>query len=215
MRYFARIREITGLAEETLELPPDADTAALYTLLTTRYADLEGMRGHLRVARNLEFVDWDTALVDGDEIAFIPPVSGGDGSRFIVTTDPLSLDAVIALVRRPQAGAIATFCGVVRDHTGDRDVVRLEYDAYVPMARAKLREVAEQAASRWPVRVAVHHRHGSLDVGELAVVIAVSSPHRAEAFEACRFVIEQLKRDVPIWKKEISADGSEWIGRGS
>ena len=215
MRYFARIREITGVASEDLDLPPGADAAALYTLLSTRYADLEGMRAHLRVARNLDFVDWDTALQDGDEIAFIPPVSGGDGSRFIVTTEPLSLDRVLSLVRRPEAGAIATFCGVVRDHTGDRDVVRLEYDAYVPMARAKLREVAQRAESQWPVRVAVHHRHGALDVGELAVVIAVSSPHRAEAFEACRFVIEQLKLEVPIWKKEISADGSEWIGRGS
>ena len=153
---------------------------------------------------------------DGDELAFIPPVSGGsDDPRFAMTTAPLTLDAVIALVERPEAGAVATFTGVVRNHTKERKVVRLEYDAYVPMAERKLRETAEKAEERWPVRVAIHHRHGSLEVGELAVVIAVSSPHRAEAFDACRFVIEELKREVPIWKKEVSPDGEEWIGRGS
>lgn len=214
VRYFARLREITGVDEEQLELEDDATASTLYQTLAHRHAALDGLRPHLRVAQNLEFVDWDVLLCDGDEIAFIPPVSGGSGARFLMTTEPLRLDSVIDLVRRPEAGAISTFIGVVRDHTGDRDVVQLEYDAYVPMAEQKLRETAEKAEQQWPVHVAIHHRHGVLQIGEPAVVIAVSSPHRAEAFEACRFVIEELKREVPIWKKEISSDGDEWVGRG-
>lgn len=181
--------------------------------MAARHDGLLGVRNHLRVACNLDFVSWDHPLANGDEVAFIPPVSGGSG-RYVVTTEPLSLDAVVGLVRRPDAGAISTFSGCVRDHTGDRKVARLEYDAYVPMAELKLQETGETAEGRWPVRVAIHHRHGALEVGDLAVVIAVSSPHRAEAFEACRFVIEQLKREVPIWKKEVSPDGAEWVGRG-
>ncbi len=214
VRYFARLREITGVNDELIDLAAPADAASLYHELTTRYAALSGLRSHLRVARNLEFIDWEQALSDGDEVAFIPPVSGGSGARFHLTTSPLSLDAVVQLVSRPEAGAIATFTGVVRNHTGDRRVVRLEYDAYVPMAERTLQATGERAEALWPVRVAVHHRHGVLDIGDLAVVIAVSSPHRAEAFEACRYMIEELKRDVPIWKKEVSPDGSEWVGRG-
>lgn len=202
------------MSQEAIAIADGADAAALYAVLVERYPELSGLRSHVRVARNLEFVTWETALADEDECAFIPPVSGGSGTRFVVSESPLSVDAVIDAVRRPEAGAITTFQGVVRNHTGDRDVVRLEYDAYVEMAEQKLRETAETAESRWPVRVAVHHRYGALAVGDLAVVIAVSSPHRAEAFEACRYVIEELKREVPIWKKEISADGGEWVGRG-
>lgn len=213
MRYFARLREITGVAEESIELT-GRTAANLYTQLVARYAALDGLRPHLRVAQNHEFVDWDAELSDGDEIAFIPPVSGGSDNRFVMTTEPLSLDTVIDLVRRPEAGAISTFIGVVRDHTGVREVEHLEYDAYVPMAEKQLRATASRAEEQWPVRVAIHHRHGTLQIGEAAVVIAVSSPHRAEAFDACRFVIEELKREVPIWKKEVSPDGEEWIGRG-
>lgn len=212
VRYFARLREIAGCGEE--ERAHAATVEALFEGLVQSYPDLAPLRGHLRAAVNQEFVEWDTALHPGDEVVFIPPVSGGAPRRCVVTQAPLVLDDVVALVARPDAGAIATFVGSVRDHTGSRDVTRLEYEAYVPMAEKVLAQVVARAESQWPVRVAVHHRHGVLHVGELAVVIAVSSAHRAEAFEACRFVIEELKRDVPIWKKEVSADGESWIGRG-
>lgn len=213
VRYFARLREIAGLADELVELPADSDAAHAYDALCRRYPALGPLRGHVRVARNLDFVGWGATLHDGDELAFIPPVSGGSG-RFAMTTAPLSLDAVVDAVRRPDAGAIVTFVGVVRDHTGERKVERLEYDAYVEMAERQLEVTAERAEAQWPVVVAIHHRYGALDIGEAAVVIAVSSAHRPEAFEACRFVIEELKREVPIWKKEIGVDGSEWVGRG-
>lgn len=212
LRYFARLREIVGHADEAWPVAPTVD--ALFGQLIERYPDFAPLRSHLRVAVNQEFVDWETALAAGDEVVFIPPVSGGAPRRCVVTTAPLSLDDVVALVERPDAGAIATFSGTVRDHTGSREVVRLEYEAYVPMAQRVLERVVEDAQARWPVWVAVHHRYGVLAIGELAVVIAVSSAHRGDAFDACRFVIEELKNDVPIWKREVSPDGAVWVGRG-
>lgn len=222
VRYFARLRDIAGCAEELVELTDGETAEALYERLVARHPSLRRLRPHLRVAINLEFEDWTTVICDGDELAFIPPVSGGSAAeeagnpdgRFFVTRAVLRPDVVEETVRRSSAGALVTFRGVVRDRTGERDVVRLEYDAYVEMALAKLRETAEEAEQRWPVWVAIHHRYGAMGVGEVAVVIAVSSPHRKEAFRACEWVIDTLKEVVPIWKKEISADGAEWIGKG-
>ena len=215
IRYFAAVREMVGLDAETVDIAEGDDAADLFSALVERHDRLrDGLRRHLRVARNLEFVDWSTPLQDGDEIAFIPPVSGGSAAQVRMTKEVLSLDAVVSYVSSAQHGAVATFSGVVRDHTGDRDVVRLEYDAYEDMALAQLQRTVDLAQQKWPVVAAVHHRYGTLQIGELAVVIAVGSAHRADAFEACRFIIEELKREVPIWKKEISADGAEWIGRG-
>lgn len=222
MRYFARLREIAGCDEEIVACAAGDTAGALFERLGERHPAFLSLRPHLRVAINLEFRDWTEPLRDGDELAFIPPVSGGSGEesvgdaegRFFVTRSRLRPEVVEQCVRRSAAGAVVTFCGVVRDHTGDRDVVRLEYDAYVEMAHAKLRETAREAESRWPVLVAVHHRYGPMEVGETAVVIAVSSPHRKEAFRACEWMIDTLKEVVPIWKKEVSADGEEWIGKG-
>ena len=132
-----------------------------------------------------------------------------------MTDAPLSLDAVVKAVSGAGQGGVVTFSGAVRDATAGRAVVRLEYEAYGPMAEKKLAEIAAQAAVQWPgARVAIHHRVGVLAPGELAVVIAASTPHRAEAFAACRHAIEQLKAEVPIWKKEVYADGAVWVGLG-
>jgi molybdopterin synthase catalytic subunit len=152
------------------------------------------------------------ALLEGDEVALIPPVSGG-ADLFEITAGPLSLDALAAAVGQTSSGAIASFLGIVRGHARGRRVDHLEYDAYPEMAVGKMRQIAEEIRGRWPVdRVAIVHRVGRLGVGEASVAIAVASPHRAEALQACAYAIERLKEIVPIWKKEVWSDGAEWIG---
>jgi molybdopterin synthase catalytic subunit len=128
-----------------------------------------------------------------------------------ITAQPITLEPLIAHVERPEAGAVVTFAGNVRNHARGRRVEYLEYDAYVPMAERKLREIAEEAEQRWECHVAVRHRIGRLEIGEPSVLIAVSSAHRAVAFEACRYVIDTLKEVVPIWKKEVWEGGEVWI----
>jgi molybdopterin synthase catalytic subunit len=154
-------------------------------------------------------------LTDGDEVALIPPVAGG-ASRCALTTAALEPRRVEALVERPNAGAVTTFAGVVRNHSQGRAVEFLVYEVYERMALAKLEEVAAHVEDSYDdVRVAVHHRHGKLFVGDTAVVIAVSSPHRADAFAACAQTIDRIKEVVPIWKKEVGPEGEEWVGFGS
>jgi molybdopterin synthase catalytic subunit len=222
VRFFARLREIVGQSEQTITLDDESATADdVFTEITRTYPQLADLRGHLRVAVDRDFVPWDHHVSDGAEVAFIPPVSGGTDSmgdptgRIHVTKRPIDVEAVVRTVRRPSAGALVTFEGVVRDHTGDRDVEHLEYDCYVEMAFEQLEKTAVEATEKWPdVEVAVHHRWGRLEIGEVAVAIAVSSPHRADAFDSCRWMIDRLKEVVPIWKKEVSPDGSEWVGMG-
>lgn len=133
---------------------------------------------------------------------------------FVVSKNIIHTAALREKVARPEAGAIVIFEGVVRNHTGDREVAFLEYEAYQEMALKKLAEVAEEVVESRDIHVAIHHRFGRLEIGDIAVVIAVSSPHRKDAFDACSRIIDRLKEEVPIWKKEVSADGSEWIGWG-
>jgi molybdopterin synthase catalytic subunit len=128
-----------------------------------------------------------------------------------ITSDPITLEPLIAHVERPEAGAVVTFAGNVRNHSRGRPVEYLEYDAYVPMAERKLAAIAAEAERRWDCRVAVRHRIGRLEIGEPSVLIAVSSAHRAAAFDACRHVIDTLKVEVPIWKKEVWEGGEVWI----
>ena len=170
-----------------------------------------------RVAVNQEFALSDTVIRAGDEVALIPPVSGGSGQGpFEIRTSEITLAEVERAVHHGGAGAVVSFAGNVRDKTGEHEVEALEYEAYDEMAQRYLAKIGGEVADRWPgARVAILHRKGRLIVGETSVVIAVSSPHRAEAFEGCRHAIEQLKKDVPIWKREIRADGSVWVGVGS
>lgn len=212
--YFAAARERAGCADETIELASAPSVRDLLAELSRRHPPLERLIPHLRVAVNQTFSSPDDAVPDGAEVALIPPVAGGAGC-FRVTRDPLKLDEVVLAVEGAGLGGVVTFSGQVRDQTRGRAVIQLEYEAYAPMAERVFAQIAAEAASRWErSRMAIIHRIGLLRPGELAVVIAASAPHRAEAFDACRHAIERLKQDAPIWKKEIFADGEIWVGLG-
>jgi molybdopterin synthase catalytic subunit len=162
---------------------------------------------------NKEYADPERELADGDVVALIPPVSGG---AFRLTHGPVNLTAVVVEVVDERAGAIATFLGTVRSHSRGRDVIGLEYEAYVEMAEDVLSGIADEVLERYDLcKVAISHRLGRVEVGETSVAIAVSAPHRQDALAACADAIEALKVRVPLWKKELYADGEEWIGRGS
>jgi MoaE-MoaD fusion protein len=167
----------------------------------------------LLYARNRTYVERAEALGPGDEVAVIPPVSGGD---FRLSSEPLSVDTAVAEVRDHAAGAIATFIGTTRAHARGREVIHLEYEAYEGMAEEVMSDLATQLVERHDLcRVAIHHRIGRVDIGETSVVIAVSAPHRAAALAACKDAIDELKVSVPLWKKETYVGGEEWIGQGS
>ena len=212
--YFAVVRERIGRDQEELELPAGATAEAAWRELERRHPELGGLRAAVKLAINEELAAGDRVLVEGDVLAVIPPVAGGAGV-FRVTDEPLSLDEVVRAVTGDEHGGVVTFTGAVRRHSRGKRIVRLEYEAYRPMAERKLAEIGAQLAAEKPgVRLAIVHRVGRLAVGDLAVVIAASAPHRATAFDACRAAIDRLKESVPIWKKEIAEDGEEWIGLG-
>jgi molybdopterin synthase catalytic subunit/molybdopterin converting factor small subunit len=167
----------------------------------------------LLYAVNREYADADRALADGDEVALIPPVSGG---AFRLTEQPLDLDAAVREVRSEEAGAIATFVGTVRRRSRGRTVLHLDYEAYEGMAEQVMVGIAEELKGRYELcEIAIHHRVGRVEIGEPSVVVAVSAPHRRDAVAACRDAIDTLKETVPLWKKEVYEGGEEWIGRGS
>ncbi|HZV53024.1 MAG TPA: molybdenum cofactor biosynthesis protein MoaE [Candidatus Dormibacteraeota bacterium] len=212
-RLFARLREQAGTDCEPVDLA-EATVADVYRLLRERHPGLEPDLSRVRPARNQDFVDWSERVADGDEVAFIPPVSGGSGGAVVVEVTDRELDArrLEAAVAHPGAGAICTFTGVVRDHSRGEPVTHLEYEAYREMAERQMRVIADEIAERWPeARVAMVHRTGRLEIGEASVVVSVSCPHRAQAFEACRWGIDRLKESVPIWKKEYARSGAVWI----
>ena len=214
-RLFARLREQAGTDAESVELPTGSTVSDVYEALRKLHPALVADRIAVRGALNQEFVEWDAAVADGDEVAFIPPVSGGahgTGVLFELTSRPLDARRMETAVAHKGAGAICTFTGVVRDSSRGRSVTHLEYEAYAEMAAAQMRRIADEIAERWPeARVAMAHRTGRLEVGEPSVVVSVSSPHRGEAIAACKFGIDRLKESVPIWKKEHATDGSYWI----
>ncbi len=213
--FFAAARERVGANAAHFDLEAGATLGTLRAALLAAHPELEALQRHVRWARNEHFTrDFDAALADADVVALIPPVSGG-APRVLLTHGALDARAVEALVAGPDRGGLVTFTGTVRDHTGPHGVVRLEYEAYESMAMRVLEQIADEVAERFPAaRVAIHHRLGVLEIGEAAVVIAVSTAHRAAAFEACAYTIERLKADVPIFKKEIRTDGSVWVGLG-
>jgi molybdopterin synthase catalytic subunit len=214
VRYFAAVRERLACAEEWLELPDGAGVGELLERLGSQRPAVRELVRYLSVAVNHEQARDDRSLADGDEVALLPPVAGGAG-RPAVLARPLSLDAVLAEVGGAEAGAVVTFTGQVRRHSQGRDVVRIEYEAYGEMAERRMAEIVAEVERAFPgARCAMHHRVGSLAVGEIAVIIAVSAPHRAAAFDGCRMAIEQLKQSVPIWKKEFDPHGGSWVGMG-
>jgi molybdopterin synthase catalytic subunit/molybdopterin converting factor small subunit len=167
----------------------------------------------LLVAVNREYADAERPLADGDEVAFIPPVSGGD---FKLSEEPLDLLAPVREVSTDEAGAIATFVGTTRVHSRGRTVTHLEYEAYPEMAEEMMVKLATSLQERYDLcAVAIHHRVGRVGIGEPSVAIAVSAPHRQDALAACKDAIDELKQTIPLWKKELYEGGEEWIGRGS
>lgn len=214
--YFAVFRERLGRDEEVIELADAATVATAIDLLAAKHPPIAQLRGRFRVAVNQDFVDDTHVLADRDELALIPPVAGGSSCRHVVlTANTLSLDRCLAAVRGPGMGGIVTFTGMVRLHSHGRAIDHLEYEAYAPMATKVMTQLCEQIEAEIPgTRVAVEHRIGRLEIGDLAVVIAAAAPHRAEAFTACRAMIDRLKDHVPIWKKEVGTDGAEWVGLG-
>jgi molybdopterin synthase catalytic subunit len=214
VRLFASYREAAGVGHIQLELPASATARdAIRAVLRDHPLVAEGRQ--LVIARNQEYVDVDAALSDGDELALIPPVSGGATralARIAVTGDPLSVDDALRAVRDDAFGGVAIFLGTVRSASGDRRVTHLEYEAYAEMAERKMREIAQRLErDHAPLRIAMHHRVGDLAVGEIAVIVAAAAPHRDAAFAAARAGIDELKTVVPIWKKEHTADGAIWI----
>ncbi len=216
VRFFAAARERVGKGADLLTLPEGATVRTALDALAARYPNLASLLPHLRVAVDQEFAPDDQPLRDGVELALIPPVAGGAPREvFAIVDRPLALEEVTAAVTTEGHGGVVGFAGTVRNVTRGRAVTRLEYEAYAPMAEKQLRVIAEEAKVKWPgVRVAVVHRVGTLLPGETAVVIGTSAPHRQEAFLACQHVIDRLKQDVPIWKKEFYADGEVWVGLG-
>jgi molybdopterin synthase catalytic subunit len=210
--YFAAARDATGVPDESLAAVP-ATVGALRALLAARHAGLARLLPRCRIAVDQEFADDAAPLRDGAEVAVVPPVCGGAG-RCRVVARPLRLEEVIEAVASPARGGIVTFTGTVRDETAGRRVLRLEYEAYGPMAERKLEEIAAAIEAETGAATAIVHRVGTLLPGDAAVVIACAAAHRAPAFRACEAAIERLKRDVPIWKREVFADGSEWVGSG-
>jgi MoaE-MoaD fusion protein len=212
--YFAILREKLRRDEEGLELPGTPTIGDALAAIAARHPELAALLPQVQTAVNRSMAPAAQPLQDGDELALLPPVAGGAGPRKIaVLAEPLATDEVVAAVEGIERGGIVTFSGVVRRHGNHGEVMRLEYEAYVEMTEQVLAEIAGEIEREWPgTHVAIHHRIGSLAVGETAVVIAAAAPHRAEAFEACRAAIDRLKRRAPIWKKEIGTHGEEWIG---
>jgi molybdopterin synthase catalytic subunit len=217
--YFAAARELCGTQSERVVLPSPALTArAFLELLGNRHAALMPFLARMRLAVNDEIVASEAWVRAGDEVAVLPPVAGGAGdvatpALCALREGALSVDEVIAAVRRPDAGGIALFLGVVRDHADGKAVARLDYEAHDALALREMRLILDEVVRELPqARVAVLHRTGQLAIGDLAVVVGASAPHRAEAFAACRKAIELVKERVPIWKKEWAPDGSaNWV----
>lgn len=217
---FAAHRERAGRSQVDLHLPQGASVDDAFNTLISTYHSLSETKSFTTFARNRRIVQGTATLEDGDELALLQPMSGGSGAiddipdvTVEILLQPLSADACIEQVSSPDCGGIAVFLGVVRDNFEGKATDHLEYEAYAEMAGEVIRTITEKAVQRWPIgRIAVQHRTGELEVGEISVIVAVSAPHRAEAFDACRYVIDELKVRAPIWKKEFGPDGETWVG---
>jgi molybdopterin synthase catalytic subunit len=206
VRLFAGLRERAGWSERDVDGVARVDD--VWSAL-----DLGDEPPGLVYAVNKTYVDRAHELADGDEVALIPPVSGG---AFVLRDEPLALEAAVEEVASDEAGAVATFIGTTRVHSRGRTVTHLEYEAYEGMAEQVMAEIADELKARYELcDVAIHHRIGRVAIGEQSVVIAVSAPHRQDALAACKDAIDTLKERVPLWKKEVYEGGEEWIGRGS
>src|SRR5712692_9186297 len=214
VRLFASYREAAGRGHFDLELPPGSTVRHAIARITEEHP-LSAEERQVVIARNREYVGVDEPLADGDELALIPPVSGGDARTLApvaVSEAPLSVDDALALVRDDAFGGVVVFLGTVRSRSRGRRILHLEYEAYADMAEAKMRQISDRLVrEHGSFRISVHHRIGALRIGDIAVVVAAAAPHRDAAFAAARAAIDELKTIVPIWKKEYAEDGATWI----
>ncbi len=222
--YHGMLRDMTGRGHETVELVEGSCVADLFAHLEQRFPKLCEFRNSLALAVNLEYSDAATELHDKDEVALIPPVSGGnedestdETARLLfseharLVSEPIETTAIVASIKHPEDGAVAVFDGIVRHNSGGRRTLYLDYTAYEHMALRQMEQLARKALADYAIRdLRMVHRLGRLQIGETSVYIAVASAHRAAAFDACRWLIDTLKKTVPIWKKEYFEDGAVW-----
>lgn len=210
--FFGITHDLTGCAQQQVELPEGETLQGLRRHCELRFPRLESCAGALLLAVNQELADSSTPLREGDEIAFMPPVSGGAGADFFqITRQPISAAALAQQLRAAPDGAVVIFEGFVRNHSHGRATLYLEYEAYEPMAIGKMEELGDEAKRKFAIDgIGIVHRLGRLGIGETSVAIIVTAEHRGPAFEACRYAIDRLKQTVPIWKKEYFADGAVW-----
>ena len=226
--FFGQLREIVGCAEEEAELSEGTRVEDLFARYGRRFPRLAEIRSAVAPSVNQELADWRAALAGGDEVAFLPPVSGGEqaaaeGDIVRLVRERIGAEEIAAKLKAPEDGAVVVFDGIVRNFSivpgesreagggSARRTLYLEYEAYEPMALGKMREIGAQMRAKFAIRrFAMVHRLGRIEIGETSVLIAVSSPHRGAAFDACRYAIDTLKRTVPIWKKEYFSDGAAW-----
>jgi molybdopterin converting factor subunit 1 len=215
--FFGQLKEIVGVEQADADLSDGTRVGDLFDRYGRQFPKLADFRSSIAASVNQEYVSWDALLSAGDEIAFLPPVSGGTTAVismddiFRIVHDPIESDEIVEGLKAPEDGALVVFDGFVRNSFKGHATEYLVYEAYEAMAYAKMREIGAQIREKYPIhRLAIVHRLGRLEIGETSVLIAVSSPHRAAAFDACRYAIDTLKRTVPIWKKEYFVGGAVW-----
>jgi MoaE-MoaD fusion protein len=218
--FFGAARDVAGAEEIALDLPMKSTAESARRAVLMRYPGLQEFGRSLLFAVNQEYAEADRQIQEGDELAVFPPVSGGAQNSvsdhfkdfFELTTDPIDVGAVARRVILPQCGATVTLDGYAREWTKGRRTLYLIYDAYAPMALSEMAKLGVQAHEKFDIaHIGIVHRTGRLEIGETSVVISVSAPHRRAAFEACEWAIRELKRTVPIWKKEVFEDGEVWV----
>jgi molybdopterin converting factor subunit 1 len=222
--FFGQLKEITGVAQDDAELSEGARVEDLFERYGRRFPKLAEFRASIAASVNQEYSGWSAPLETGDEVAFLPPVSGGQqglqqgGPRAAIEGDvvqlvrqPIRPQELLEALKAPEDGALVVFDGFVRNNFKGGKTLYLEYEAYEPMAYAKMREIGAEIREKFAIhRLAMVHRLGRLEIGETSVWIAVSAAHRGAAFDACRYAIDALKRAVPIWKKEYFVGGAVW-----
>jgi MoaE-MoaD fusion protein len=217
--FFGILKDVAGCAEESLEIPLNSTIADVFDRYSERFATLRVKRSSILFARNREFSKPETILSEGDELAFLPPVSGGSSEAaggashiFEITRGSIVSRQLVERLQRPEDGAVVVFEGVVRNNSGGRATSYLFYECYEAMALLQMKKLGVEIAAQYPIgRIGIVHRLGRLEIGEISVAVVATAPHRRPAFEAALAGIDRLKREVPIWKKEVFADGEEWV----
>jgi MoaE-MoaD fusion protein len=218
--FFGRLKDIVGSAEDTAEVAKGACVKDLFDRYGKRFPELAQFQPSVAAAINQQYSEWHALLTAGDEVAFLPPVSGGEATKAEsaperdiceIVHEQIQAGNIADLVKAPADGAVVVFDGIVRNNSGGRATQFLIYEAYEPMALGVMRELCAEIHRRYKVdRIAMQHRLGRLEIGETSILIAVSAAHRAAAFDACRFAIDTFKKTVPIWKQEHFSDGAVW-----